>query len=185
MDISKTIEAKSDQLNAIDFVAGPEVVTITEVTKGDPDQPVCIHVAEHPGKPFKPSKTVRRVLVSGWGADASQYIGRSLELFNDQSVKWAGEAVGGIRVSGMSHIDKPLTLSLSVSRGKRQKYTIKPLVAPKPLPAADKTTGEVIPEDVLANVARAKADGNLPAYLDYLIEKEAPAHILTYVKEQA
>lgn len=52
----------------------------------------------------------------------------------------------------------------------------------------DVVTGEVqepeIPEDVLANVARAKADGNLPAYLDYLIEKEAPAHIITYVKEQ-
>lgn len=42
-----------------------------------------------------------------------------------------------------------------------------------------------IPADVIANTEKAKADGNLPAYLDYLIEREAPAHIINYVKEQA
>ena len=42
----------------------------------------------------------------------------------------------------------------------------------------------MIPEEVVAAVERATNDDNLPAYLDWLIEREAPAHILTYVKER-
>lgn len=60
--------------------------------------------------------------------------------------------------------------------------------AAQPEPEADVVTGEVqepmIPEEVVAAVERATNDDNLPAYLDWLIEREAPAHILTYVKER-
>lgn len=135
MDLSKAIEAKSDQMNAVD-IAVPEVVTITEVRPGDKDQPVWIVTAEHPGKPWKPSKTALRMLVKAWETtDGTQYVGRRVELFNDPTVTWAGEAVGGIRVSAVSHISKPVKLSLPVSRGKRKNYTINPLPdAPQPAP---------------------------------------------------
>ena len=123
MDISKTIEAKSDQINAVDLVK-PETVTVTDVRKGDADQPVWVSTAEYPEKYFKPSKTVRRVLVYCWGPDASQYIGRQMTIYNDPSVTWAGEPVGGIRVSAVSHIEKSMTFPLAVSRGKRQRVTI-------------------------------------------------------------
>ena len=65
---------------------------------------------------------------------------------------------------------------------------LKAAAEPEPEPASDfADLGErpTIPDDVKANVEKAKQDGNLPAYLDYLIEREAPNHILNYVKEQA
>lgn len=142
MDLSKAIEAKSDQMNAVD-IAVPEVVTITEVRPGDKDQPVWIVTAEHPGKPWKPSKTALRMLVKAWETtDGTQYVGRRVELFNDPTVTWAGEAVGGIRVSAVSHIEKPVKLSLPVSRGKRKNYTIQPLPgAPAPVDWAAQIEG--------------------------------------------
>lgn len=126
-DISKAIEAKSDQLNAIDYAAGPGIVTITEARPGDADQQVWLSVAEHPGKYFKPSKTALRVIAKGWGTDANQYVGKRLELYNDPEVMWAGQKVGGIRVSAMSHIDGPFKMRLPVSRGRSQEVTVKQL----------------------------------------------------------
>ena len=132
-DISKAIEAKSDQLNAIDYAASPGIVTITEARPGDADQQVWLKVAEHPGKYFKPSKTALRVIAKGWGTDANQYVGRRLELYNDPDVTWAGQKVGGIRVSAMSHIEKPFKMRLPVSRGKTQEVTVQVLPdAPQP-----------------------------------------------------
>ena len=182
MDISETTAPRSDQQNFDDYIGGPKTVVISEVKQGTTEQPVEIHLVEFPGRPFKPSKSMRRVLVAAWGADSTAYVGRAMTLYGDPTVKFGGSVVGGIRIGQLSHIDKPLTVSLTTTRGKRAPFKVEPLAVPAP--AADKTTGEAIPEDVLANVARAKNDGNLPAYLDYLIENEAPAHIINYVKEQ-
>jgi hypothetical protein len=142
MDISETIQPRSDQQNYDDYIAGPKTVTVSEVRKGNAEQPVEIHLVEFPGRPFKPSKTVRRVLVSAWGPDASQYAGRRMTLFGDPTVKWAGSQVGGIRVSHLSHIEKPLTLALTETRGKRAKTTINPLPdAPAPVDWAAQIEG--------------------------------------------
>lgn len=127
MDLSETIVPKSDQLNAEDLLSSPVTVTVEEVRKGNAEQPVAIHLAEFPGRPFKPSKTVRRILVAAWGKDSGAYIGRRMTLFRDPTVKWAGEAVGGIRVSHLSHIDKPLSIALTVTRGQRTAHTVQPL----------------------------------------------------------
>lgn len=137
MDLSKSIEPRSDQQNYEDYLSGPKTVKISGVTQGNAEQPVNIELEEYPGRPFKPSKTVRRILVSAWGPDSSVYIGRRMTLFGDPTVKWAGETVGGIRVSHLSDIDKPLTIALSVSRGKRQKTTVQPLKAAPTEPSRD------------------------------------------------
>ena len=128
MDLSQSIEPKSDQQNFDDYLSGPKVVTVVEVKNGTPDQPVEVHLAEFPGRPFKPSKSMRRVLVAVWGPEAAAYAGRSLQLYGDPTVKFGGQEVGGIRISHMSHIDAPKTVSLTVSRGKRAPVTIEPLV---------------------------------------------------------
>ena len=117
MDISETIVPKSDQLNAEDLLTGPRTFTVEKVTKGSAEQPVDIHLVEFPGRPFRPSKTVRRILVNAWGPEASAYVGRRLTLYRDPAVKFGGMDVGGIRVSHLSGIDKPLTVALTVSRG--------------------------------------------------------------------
>lgn len=127
MDISATVEADSTQVNADDLVASPRTVTITGVSKGAPDQPVNIELAEFPGRAYRPCKSMRRVLIVAWGADASKYVGRRLTLYNDPTVKWGGQSVGGIRIKAMSHIDSRITVALTVTRGKRSPFTVEPL----------------------------------------------------------
>ena len=133
IDVSSTIVAKSDQLNADDLIGGREVVVqITGVSKVAADQPVVVAITGG-HQPWKPCKTMRRVLVEAWGVDASQWVGRWLTLYRDAAVKWSGEAVGGIRIRAMSHITRRVTLSLAVSKGKKVTHVIEIL---KP-PAAD------------------------------------------------
>lgn len=134
MDMTDSIVPKSDQLNAEDLLTGPRTFTIAEVRKGSAEQPVDVHLVEFPGRPFKPSKTVRRIMVAAWGADASTYAGKRLTLYRDPAVRFGGMDVGGIRVSHMSHLDKPMTLVLSVSKGKRAPYVVKPLADDVPTP---------------------------------------------------
>ena len=127
MDISEYLAANSNQLNYDEFLAGPKTVTVSEVKKGSAEQPVEVHLVEFPGKPFKPAKSVRRVLAAAWGTDASQWAGRRLTIYGDPEVRYAGKAVGGLRVSHVSHIDKPVTVALTVTRGKREPFTVHPL----------------------------------------------------------
>lgn len=127
MDITSTTAPKSDQQNYDDYVGGPKTVTVTEVKKGSADQPVEVHLAEFPGRPYKPSKSMRRVLVAAWGADASAYAGRRITLYGDPTVRFGGQEVGGIRIGALSNIDKPLQLSLTVTRGKRAPFVVQPI----------------------------------------------------------
>lgn len=135
MDISTTIAPKSDQLNADDLIGGPVTVTITGVSRGDTDQPVNIATAEFgDGRPFKPCKSMRRVMVAAWGPDSSAYAGRRMTLYREAAVKFGGQEVGGIRISHMSHIDRKLTLALTMTRGKRAPFIVEPLPdAPTPI----------------------------------------------------
>lgn len=132
MDISKTIIPKSDQLNADDLIAGAKNICIRDIKAGADDaQPVSIYFYGDNNKPFKPCKSVRRILVQLWGADASKYIHRKLMLYRDDSVKWAGIEVGGIRVSHASHITEPTKVLTTVAKGSRRPITIDPLIGKK------------------------------------------------------
>ena len=140
MDITESLAANSAQQNYDEYLAGPKTVTVQEVRKGTAEQPVNVELVEFPGKPFKPAKSVRRVLAAAWGTDASKWTGRRLTVYGDPSVRYGGKEVGGLRVSHVSHIDKPITVALTVTRGKRAPFTVQPLPdAPQPPP---------IPEDV-------------------------------------
>jgi hypothetical protein len=138
LDMSAFCVAKSDQLNADDLISGPRTITITKVTAqaDSADQPVSIHYEGGEGRPFKPCKTVRRIMVGVWGKDASKYVGRSMTLYRDPSVSFGGMQVGGIRVSHMSHIEDDKTVALLVTRGRKAPFKIKPLKLP---PAEQKT----------------------------------------------
>lgn len=133
MDLSESIASKSDQMDYQDFLGGDKLVTVTEVRKGpSAEQPVEVVVAEF-DRPWRPAKSVRRVLVAAWGTDSTKYIGRQVLLFGDPTVKWAGKPVGGIRIKAMSGLDKPLTVMLTETRGKRAPFTVQPLPdAPAP-----------------------------------------------------
>lgn len=132
MDLSSTIAPKSDQLNADDLIAGPRTFTIEKVTQGNSEQPVNIFLTESPGRPWKPSKSMRRVLVTAWGPDGNAYAGHHVTLYRNPDTKFGGETVGGIEISGLTGISKPLKLALTVTRGKKRAHTVQPLTAPEP-----------------------------------------------------
>jgi len=104
-----------------------KTIKITNVSVVGGDQPVIINYDDDNGKPYKPGKSMRRVLVNVWGPDGSTYIGRSLTLYGDPKVVFGGLAVGGIRISHMSHIDKDVTMALTATRANRKPFTVKPL----------------------------------------------------------
>ena len=138
MDISGTVAPKSDQMNADDFISGAKTYTIDRVSanEGTPEQPVNVFMREHK-LPFRPCKSMRRVMIAAWGPDASQYAGRSLTLYRDPEVKFGGMAVGGIRISHMSHIDGDLVMALTASKAKRASYRVQPLKVQDAAPQLD------------------------------------------------
>jgi hypothetical protein len=90
MDITKTVEPRSDQLNFDDVATHDLTITIVEVKGGPPDQPVHLHNAEFPGRPYKPGKSMRRVLIAAWGTEASAYVGRKITLYGDPTIRFCG-----------------------------------------------------------------------------------------------
>jgi hypothetical protein len=128
LDMTQTIQPRSDQANADDFISGPKTITITNVTMSDsPQQPIHIDYVGGEGKPWKPCLSMRRILVLCWGPDGDAYKGKSLTLYRDPSIKFGGCEQGGIRISHMSDLEKPLRTMLTVSRGKRAPFTVQPL----------------------------------------------------------
>jgi hypothetical protein len=128
VDMTQFTAPKSDQLNADDLIGGPRTITVTGVRGTDAaDQPVAISFEGDNSKPYKPCKSMRRVMVHVWGADAKQYVGRSMTLYCDPGVQFGGMKVGGIRISHMSNMDKPQTMALTATRAKRAPFTVQPL----------------------------------------------------------
>lgn len=127
MNLAPTIIPKSDQQNADDLIGGPITVKITAVVKGSTEQPVWISFEGDGGRPYKPSKSMRRLLVTIWGTNAADYIGRRITLFRDPTVKFGGDAVGGIKISHASNIACVVSVLLTESRGRRKPYRVEAL----------------------------------------------------------
>jgi hypothetical protein len=124
-DLRPTIIPKSDQLNADQLITGPMDVVVTDVRVGSgDDQPVIVHYENDAGRPFKPCKTMRRVLILGWGPDGREWVGRAMRLYHDSQVRFGGAEVGGIRISHMSDIDRDIEVSLSATKGKKALHRI-------------------------------------------------------------
>ena len=128
IDMSKTIIPKSDQLNAEDLLLAGVIIKITGVRVISNDQPVSISYEGDNGKPYKPCKSMCRVLVMVWGDNGENYIGQSLKLYLDKTVKWAGKPVGGIRISHMTGLKEKRTMQLTASKGHKKPYSVEPLI---------------------------------------------------------
>src|SRR5690349_24610431 len=70
---------------------------------------------------------MRRVLAACWGTDASEWSGRRVTLYCDPEVMFGKDKVGGTRISHLSHLDKPKSIPLLVSRGKSATFKVQPL----------------------------------------------------------
>jgi len=154
-DMRTVIAPKSDQMNADNLLAGPVTITIRDVgIHPGTEQPVSIGYDGDNGKPWKPCKSMCRVLVAAWGPDAKAYIGRSATLYCDPKVKWGGMEVGGIRISHLSHIDREMMMALTATKGQRKPFIVKPLAQTQASSAVDEAEIMRVARDV-ASMGRA------------------------------
>lgn len=145
-DLRSTIVPKSDQLNAEQLLGGPMTITVSDVRVGSSDeQPISVHYQGENGRPFKPCKTMRKVLIFAWGPDGRDWVGRSMTLYNDPQVRFGGAEVGGIRISHLTDIDRDIEVSLTATKGKKALHRIRLL---------QHDTGPAL-ADVLAMIAAA------------------------------
>lgn len=136
-DLRSTIIPRSDQLNSEQLLAGPMTITVTEVRAGGgEEQPVSVFHNVYPDRPYKPCKTMRKVLILAWGPDGTKWVGKSMELYCEPSVKFGGEVVGGIRISRLSDIPRDIKVSLTATKGRKAMHEIKPLEQSPALKAA-------------------------------------------------
>lgn len=162
-NLRETITPKSDRRNADDFLAGPETFKISAVKRGDAESPVAVHLEN--SKPWYPCKSMRRVLITAYGDNGADWVGKSVTLFCDPAVRFGGVAVGGIRIAALSHIENDLAISLTTTRGKRAPYTVKKLL--------------VVYYDP------AKFDANLPAWIAAIAGGKATADAIISKVEQS
>ena len=131
VDMTSTIKAKSDQLNAGDLIAGPVVVKVIKVDVRNGDQPISIHT-DGGLQPYKPCLSMRRVLGKLWTGETDNWLGKSMVLFNDPEVIWAGKAEGGIRISHLEGLDGIKEVTVRKNKRGTMTYNIEPLVLESP-----------------------------------------------------
>lgn len=150
-----TIIPKSDQLNGDTLMAGPITVEITDVRRGAAEQPIDIHISGG-HQCWRPCKSMRRILITAWGENGKTWIGKSVTLYFEPSIKFGGVAVGGIRIAALSHIESDIAISLTTTRGKRSPYTVKKL-------------------EILSDYPADRFEENLPAWLSAIKDGRATA----------
>ena len=154
-DMRAVIIPKSDQINADDLLGGPRTITITRVEiRPGQDQPCSVFFEGDGGKPYKPGKSMSRVMVHCWGPNANEYIGRSMTLFCDPKVRFGWFETGGIRISHISHIKAAMTMALTATKGSRKPFTVQPLVIEEK--KASRRTVREIAHDALESATTAE-----------------------------
>lgn len=128
--LKDTIAPKSDQLNADDLLTGAITVQVVAVTRGSSaEQPVSLALSDG-YQPYKPCKSMRRVLIAAWGDNGAAWAGKWLTLFCDPSVRYGGVQVGGIRISHMSGLESDTSIMLTTARSKRSAFLVRVLRPP-------------------------------------------------------
>lgn len=182
-DLRTTIIPKSDQLNADQLLAGPMTITVTKVdVTSSEDQPVVVHYDGENGRPYKPCKTMRKLLIYAWGEDGTQWAGRSATLYCDTSVRFGGMDVGGIRISHLSHIEKDMRVSLTSTRGKKAEHFVRLLRDQAEKKAPTKTLAQI-----QADIAACETLEGLEAIRPFIreLERDDKAVALQAAKERA
>lgn len=138
MDITDALAPASDQLDAVELV-NPRTFTIdtgSRLGKRDGKTVAEIRLVDFP-RVWRPSKGMLDVLAACWGTDAKQWVGHSVTVYNDPEVTYGPNKVGGIRISHLSHIDGPRTVTIrGRGAGKKQEWPVQPLTEPAPDPKA-------------------------------------------------
>ena len=78
------------------------------------------------------SKTSGHCLAKMFGEDDDAWIGKRVTLFADPDVKFGGDQVGGIRVSGSPDISQPMTIRIKFPKKKAIEVTLTPTAPSRP-----------------------------------------------------
>lgn len=186
-DITFALEAKSNQLNAVDIMGCNRIVKIRDVKVTQSDQPVAVYFDGDNNRPWMPSKGMRRILAGAWGKESQEWIGKHAELYFEPSVMWAGKPVGGIRIKALTDIPaKGLELTLAISKQKREIYTVNLLSVKAetypadrfekalPVMAAKMESGEMTLQQV---IAQCQKTGELSSEQITQLEQAAPIEL--------
>lgn len=177
VDMTSTIKAKSDQLNAGDLIAGPVVVKVVKVDVRSGDQPMSIHT-DGGLQPYKPCLSMRRVLGKLWGGETDNWIGKSMVLFNDPTVIWAGKPEGGIRISHLEGISQNEEVPVRSSKRAVTRYMVEPLVIQQAQQEQSETKAPSF-ETVMELMNNCNDVNGMAAYGDLIKE-----HSATFTPEQ-
>lgn len=174
-DVTPFLTAKSDQLNADDLVGGPITVRVISARiTGGTEQPVTVEI-DGGHRPWKPCKTTMRVLAALWGSAPSAWVGRTIRLYRDPTVKYGGVEVGGIRISGMSHIDGPKKITLAASKKSKVEHRIDVLKVEQSKPRAVPQDDAPPPNraDYLTSIRQAvrEAGGTMTDLVEFVSQK--------------
>jgi hypothetical protein len=155
-DVDAWLAPKSDQLNADDLIGGSRIIRIRKVkiTKTG-KQDGTIWFEGDNDKPWKPCKTMGRVLRGAYGLPEN-WIGKYVELWRDPEAIYAGKKVGGIRIKGLSDIKADYETTVTISKSVRDTVKIRKLVI-RPQ-REDKTI------EVLTAEGHAAAEGGVEQY---------------------
>ena len=129
LDLSDTILAKSDRLNAEDLISGERIIIVTKAVKyiEKDRQAFYLNYEGDNGRPYKPSKGMRVVITAAWGKDGDLFIGRSIKLYYDPKPWYAGKEAGGIRINAMSDLPNGapnMTVTITERKNCRVSYFI-------------------------------------------------------------
>lgn len=133
-NVKQAMQSKSDQLNYVDVGEGSLIALIESVHVTNSDQqPITITFAGCNGKPYKPNKGMIRVLAGAWGDESDCWIGKTIKITGDPTVKWGGEEVGGLVIGALSHVaEAGYTAYIQKNKRVRVKKTI-PLLVVEPV----------------------------------------------------
>lgn len=160
-NLRDTIVPKGEQLNAEMLLPGPITIVVSSVTRGSEEQPIAIHFEGDNGRPYKPCKSMRKVLIFAWGDDGRAWVGRSMRLYHDPEVMWAGVRVGGIRISHLSHVERDIALSLTTKKGKKEQFLISKMDVAEPIKQPlDTSTLETAASNGMASLEQAWKDSS-------------------------
>lgn len=175
MNITPALAPKSDQLDAIELVT-PRTFTIDTGSRlGQRDgQAVAEIRLVGFDRVWRPSKGMLDVLAQCWGTDVTAWVGHSLTLYNDTSVMFGKEKTGGTRISHLSHIDGPKTLSIRASgAGRKKPWKVQPLTEEQPPPPPDYASliiSATTVDELRAIYTQAGQAGHMTADLDATIK---------------
>lgn len=186
-DVGFAMEAKSDQLNALDIAGYEPVIRIRAVDVKAGDQPVSVYYDGDNNRPWKPSKGMIRILAAAWGRDSDAWVGKYAQIYCDPDVIYAGQKVGGIRIRALSDIDqRGMTFTITINRKKREPYPVAWLNTERPAYPDDKfraalpkmvetmQAGKMTLDQVIAHCQKT---GDLTAEQLAQLEKSAPVHV--------